>query len=90
VGGHANGVPVPALALLRKRAALSQRELAERAGVGRYTISRLEHGANARYDTIDKLAKALGTVRTRLVQPPPQTPKKTHRAGGKGKLSHRI
>jgi DNA-binding XRE family transcriptional regulator len=72
VGGHANGVPVPALEYLRKRAGLSQRELADRAGVGRYTISRLEQGANARYDTIEKLAAALGTTRARLIQLPPQ------------------
>jgi len=82
VGGHTNGVPVPSLALLRRRAGLSQRELADQAGVGRYTISRLERGANARYDTIDKLAKALGTVRTRLIQSPPQGQKRKHHQVG--------
>lgn len=61
---------MPSLALLRKQAALSQAELAERAGVARITISRLEHGANARYDTIDKLAEALGTTRFRLAKRP--------------------
>lgn len=73
VGGNIKGVPVPSLASLRIRAGLSQGELAERAGVGRNTISRLEHGANARFDTIDKLALALGTVRARLIRPPRQT-----------------
>lgn len=72
VGGNIKGVPVPALANLRIRAGLSQGELAERAGVGRNTISRLEHGANARFDTIDKLAVALGTIRGRLIKPPRQ------------------
>jgi transcriptional regulator with XRE-family HTH domain len=69
VGESANGVPVPRLATLRKRAGMSQRELAERAGVGKNTISRLEQGGNARYDTIEKLAQALGTKRATLVQP---------------------
>jgi len=64
---------VPGLAALRKQEGLSQKELAERSGVGKATISRLERGANARYDTIDKLAEALGTTRKRLIKkwPPP-------------------
>jgi transcriptional regulator with XRE-family HTH domain len=84
MGSHRNGVPVPMLALMRQRAGLSQQELAERAGVGRYTISRLERGANARYATIDKLAQALGTVRTRLIQRPPPAQKQKHRCGDSG------
>ena len=79
MGGNTKGVPVPSLAKLRKRASLSQGELADRAGVGRNTISRLEHGANARYDTIDKLATALGTVRTRLTNKPRQTTSRKQR-----------
>ena len=70
VAGRTRGVQVPSLAPLRKQAALSQEELAERAGIARITISRLEHGANARYDTIDKLAEALGTTRSRLTRRP--------------------
>ena len=69
VGGNTKGVPVPALAQLRKQAGMSQSALAERAGVGRNTISRLEHGANAHYGTIDKLVEALGTTRSRLIKP---------------------
>lgn len=61
---------MPSLLVLRKRAGLSQEELAERAGIGKITISRLERGANARYDTIDKLAEALGTTRARLIKKP--------------------
>ena len=72
VAGRTRGVRVPSLALLRKQAALSQAELAEQAGVARITISRLEQGANARYDTIDKLAEALGTTRFRLTKRPRQ------------------
>lgn len=67
------GVPVPGLAAMRKRAGWSQEELAKRSGIGRVTISRLEQGANARYDTIDKLARALKTSRRRLIgEAPPQ------------------
>lgn len=63
------GVPVPQLATLRKRAGLSQEELAARAGIARSTITKLEHGANARYATIDKLAEALQATREHLIRP---------------------
>jgi transcriptional regulator with XRE-family HTH domain len=46
---------------LRREAALSQQELADRAGTTQETISRLERGHNAaRGSTIRKLADALG------------------------------
>ena len=46
----------------RERAALSQQQLAEKSGVSRYTIGRLENGErSARPTTTQKLAKALGT-----------------------------
>ena len=64
-----NGVPIPQLALLRKRAGLSQRALAERAGLSLQTISRLERGANARYVTIHLLAQALQVTPPRLTRP---------------------
>ncbi len=64
------GVPVPGLPSLRRQAGLSQRALAERAGLGRNTISRLEQGANARYETITLLAQALQVPPTRLIKPP--------------------
>ncbi len=67
MAGEKKGVPVPGLAIMRKRAGLSQEELAQRAGVGRATISRLERGANAYFDTISRLAKALKTSRRRLI-----------------------
>ncbi len=63
-----NGVPVPQLATLRRQAGLSQRTLAKHAGLSMQTVSRLEHGANARYDTIDLLAQALGVSPTRLIR----------------------
>lgn len=67
---RANGVPVPQLATLRKRAGLSQRALAERARVSRHTISRLEQGAIARYTTIALLAATLHVTPARLIRPP--------------------
>ena len=54
---------------LRELRALSQDELAEAAGVGRATISRLERretGAHGR--TLRKLAKALGVDVSELVK----------------------
>ena len=63
------GVPIPQLTALRRRAGLSQEELAARSGVARSTITKLEHGANARYTTIDKLAAALQTTRENLIRP---------------------
>jgi transcriptional regulator with XRE-family HTH domain len=46
---------------LRRQAALSQQELAERAEITQETISRLERGHHAaRGSTLRRLAKALG------------------------------
>jgi transcriptional regulator with XRE-family HTH domain len=46
---------------LRRREALSQQELAERAGTTQETISRLERGHHAaRASTLRKLSEALG------------------------------
>lgn len=44
----------------RERAGLTQRELAERAGVLQSTIARIEHGHNTSFDTMSKIAFALG------------------------------
>ena len=81
------GVPVPQLEGFRKRAGLSQEELAARAGLTRTTITRLEQGGIARYQTLDKLAKALKTTRERLiretqVKPLAEPPSSAAEAGG--------
>ena len=72
-----NGVPVPQLARLRKRAGLSQQTLADRAGLSIQTISRLERGANARYVTITLLAEALQVPPARLIRPSSPTQRDT-------------
>jgi transcriptional regulator with XRE-family HTH domain len=54
---------------LRREAALSQQELADRAGTTQETISRLERGHNAaRGSTIRKLANALGVQPRELMK----------------------
>jgi transcriptional regulator with XRE-family HTH domain len=53
------GVPVPALRDERIRAALTQEELAERSGVARSTIARIETGDQASVTTVRRLARAL-------------------------------
>lgn len=52
-------VTLPELRRQRLRAALTQQQLAERAGVLRATIARLEHGGDTRLTTVRKLADAL-------------------------------
>jgi DNA-binding XRE family transcriptional regulator len=53
---------------LRQRAGWTQEELAERAGIGRVTLSRLEGGDRSpRYRTLVALAKALGVSVTDLL-----------------------
>ena len=51
---------VPGLYAQRRRQALTQQELADRAGVSLVTINRLERGYTARPQTVRKLATALG------------------------------
>jgi HTH-type transcriptional regulator, competence development regulator len=54
---------------LRRRKVLTMEELAEKAGVGRNTIWRLEHGVmGAQPRTIRKLARALGVEPEELVR----------------------
>jgi transcriptional regulator with XRE-family HTH domain len=62
----------PSLRYLRTSRALTQAELAERAGVRRSTIARLEGGQEARMRTLSRLARALGVAPAALMQPPPE------------------
>jgi transcriptional regulator with XRE-family HTH domain len=52
-------VTLPGLQWQRQLAALTQEQLAEKAGLQRPTITRLERGGEARPGTIRKLADAL-------------------------------
>ena len=52
-------VMVPRLRRLREQQALTQAELAERAGLSRVSVQKLERGGNARVSTARKLARAL-------------------------------
>jgi transcriptional regulator with XRE-family HTH domain len=56
------GVPVPGLKEARIGALLTQAELAERAGVDRNTVARLETGDPAALRTVRKLATALSVA----------------------------
>ncbi len=57
----AHVVKLPRLRAVRERRALSQRELAELAGVSRVTVIRIESGLDDPYpSTVRKLANALG------------------------------
>jgi transcriptional regulator with XRE-family HTH domain len=61
-------VDVQKLRDLRRRRVLTLEELAQKAGVGRNTVWRLEHGVmGAQPRTIRKLAKALGVEPEELV-----------------------
>lgn len=56
------GLRLPRLAIYRRRAALSQRELADRAHVTRQTVIRAERGGGIRYGNVRQLAAALGVT----------------------------
>jgi len=62
---------VPSLTYWRIRRAVSQRELAERAGLGLRHVQRLEAGGHAGLDTVRHLAEALQLDPTQLMAAPP-------------------
>lgn len=47
------------VAMMRDSAGLSRERLAARAGVSSVTVYKVEHGSNATYDTLEKIAGAL-------------------------------
>jgi DNA-binding XRE family transcriptional regulator len=57
--GNPRALPVPHLAQWRARAGLTRAQLAERSGIARRTLARLEHGRPARRGTILQLADTL-------------------------------
>ncbi|HEV2124155.1 MAG TPA: helix-turn-helix transcriptional regulator, partial [Chloroflexota bacterium] len=59
-GAKGEAVRLPGLRAVRERKLMTQAELAERAGMQRVTVSRIETGAaEARISTVRKLAAAL-------------------------------
>lgn len=63
-------VKLSRLRAVRERKVLTQLELAQKAGVTRATLSRLESGAENPYpSTIRKLARALGVEPEALMEP---------------------
>jgi transcriptional regulator with XRE-family HTH domain len=54
---------------LREDALLSQRDLAERAGISQTTVVHAEAGTDVRFVTVHKLAEALGVPAEELVKP---------------------
>lgn len=55
---------------LRDDLGLSQEALAAEAGIAKYTLQKIEHGANAHGSTLRSIAKALGTTVTELRRQP--------------------
>ena len=51
----------------RKHLALSQKELADRAGISQPALSQMERSDNLRAETVEKLANALGIEAAQLV-----------------------
>ena len=68
----AKGVQLPYLQAWRLWKGLKQEELGEIANVNAATISRIEHGGEARLDTIAKLASGLGIAREQLIHSEPK------------------
>lgn len=66
------GVKLPSLGYYRKQLALSQLDLAIKAGVGRSTVSRGERGEEIRVSSVRRLAKALHVTPAQLQQQPPR------------------
>jgi transcriptional regulator with XRE-family HTH domain len=64
-----NGILLPGLKEARLREALTQDELAAKAGVARTTLARVETGAGAAPATARKLAAALGVAPSALMAP---------------------
>jgi transcriptional regulator with XRE-family HTH domain len=66
------GRQVPSLKVWREYRALTQREIAQRAGVGSATVARLELGEAAYPSTIRKLARGLKVKPEDLLDEPDQ------------------
>lgn len=63
-------VHLPGLTRIRQKSLLSQSELAERAEIGRNTVSRIEAGGVAYFSTARKIAGALRVAPGELMEAP--------------------
>jgi transcriptional regulator with XRE-family HTH domain len=69
---------------MREKAGLTQPELAERAGMNRFGIAKLEQGVREpTWATVQALAKALGVRCSAFEMPPPEPPKPARKPRGK-------
>lgn len=68
--GRPSGRPIPYLRAWRDAKLITATDLADRADVSRTALSRIEHGSNASYETIRKLATALGIAPEELLSKP--------------------
>lgn len=66
-----SGVHLPYLRAWREWKGIKQKDLSEAAHITVATISRIEHGNIASFDTIDKLAAALGLKKEELMHQKP-------------------
>lgn len=66
----AQGVTLPGLKAARRRAFLTQEQLAARAGLNVVTLFRAERGEPVSLTTAQKLATALGVEPHELAEPP--------------------
>ena len=77
VGQQSTRVALPYLRAWRLGKLLSQRDLAERGGVGASTIIRIEGGGRANYLTAHRLARGLGIAPEDLLHEPPAVQPRT-------------
>lgn len=67
-----SGVKLPHLRAWREWKGIKQKDLSETAGVTVATVSRIENGGIASFDTIDKLAAALKMEKEDLMHTEPR------------------
>lgn len=53
--------------VLRRRRKLTQRQVAQAAGLNALTVHRIEHGSNAEVDSLNRIAEALGVSLSQLI-----------------------
>lgn len=70
LGVPTKGEPVPHLRKWRRARLLTQQELAQKSGIARTTIARVELGAPAQFSTIRRLAQALEVAPQELLGAP--------------------